>query len=366
MTAGRRDTELRVAIVGPGKVAHVHAAALARVPGARLVAVAGRSPDRTAALADLYGARADRGIGELLDRGGVDAVILCTPHPQHAEQGITAAQAGLHVLVEKPMALTTADAKAMVAAATEAGVVLSMVSQRRWYEASMRVKDAIDDGRIGAPALATMEVLGWRGPEYYAMDAWRGTSAGEGGGVLVNQAVHQVDLTRWFMGPAAEVDAWTANVNHPDIDVEDSVVAMIRFANGALASVIASNSQKPGLYARIHIHGQNGYSVGVETDAGSIFVAGVTPPSLARNDLWTIAGEEALPDRWYQEDRARTEQIDLGTHYHELQLRDFVDSVREGRPPAVTGEDGLATAELIDGIYTSTRTGGRVRLGAGA
>jgi predicted dehydrogenase len=334
------------------------------LPGVRLAAVAGRSPERTAVLAEKYGARADRGIAELLDRGGVDAVILCTPHPQHPEQGIAAARAGLHVLVEKPMALTAADARAMVEAANASGVVLSMVSQRRWYESCRRVKDAIEGGRIGVPALATMELFGWRGPEYYAMDDWRGTSAGEGGGVLVNQAVHQIDLLRWFMGPAEAIDAWTSNVNHPEIDVEDSAVAIIRFANGALATVIASNSQKPGLYGRIHIHGQNGYSVGVETDSGSMFVAGVTPPSLGRNDLWTIPGEEDLPERWLAEDRAMAEHVDLETHYHELQLHDFIDAIRDGRPAAVTGEDGLATAELIDGIYTAMRTGGRVTLGS--
>ncbi len=207
---------VRFGIVGPGKVAQLHADALARLPDARLTAVAGRNEERASALAGPHGARVDPNLEAMIERGGVDAVILCTPHPLHAEQAVAAARAGLHVVVEKPMALDPAAARRMIAAAHDTGVVLSVISQRRWYEAARRVKDAIVGGRIGAPALASVEVLGWRGPEYFAMDAWRGTAAGEGGGVLVNQAVHQLDLVAWFLGPAIEIDGWVANVNHPE------------------------------------------------------------------------------------------------------------------------------------------------------
>lgn len=358
------DAGVRFGIVGPGKVAELHAAAISRIDGARLVAVAGRSRERTEAFAAAHGARADPGLAEMIDRGGVDAVIVCTPHPLHAELAIAAARTGLHVVVEKPMALTPADCDRMIAAADEAGVVLSVVSQRRWYEAVRRVKAAIDGGEIGAPRLAVVEVLGWRGPEYYAMDAWRGTTAGEGGGVLVNQAVHQLDLLRWFMGDAVEVDAWTDNVNHPDLDVEDTAVAIVRFASGGLATIVASNSQKPGLHAHVHVHGRNGASIGVETDHGSIFVAGVSSPTLARNDLWTIPGQEILPERWALEDQAALAGVDLDSHYHELQLRDVVASIRDGRPPAIAGRDGRATVELFRAIYRASASGQRVRLGS--
>lgn len=355
--------DIRFGIVGPGKVAPLHAAALSRIDGARLVAVAGRSEDRTRALATAYDARAEPGLDAMIERGDIDAVIICTPHPLHADQAIAAARAGLHVVVEKPMALTPDDCDRMIAAADSAGVVLSVVSQRRWYESVRRVKAAIDGGEIGEPVLATVEVLGWRGPEYYAMDAWRGTSNGEGGGVLVNQAVHQLDLVRWFMGDVVDVDAWTANVNHPDIDVEDTAVAIVKFAAGGLASIVASNSQKPGLYARIHVHGRNGASIGVETDGGSIFVAGVTSPSLARNDLWTIPGQEGFLERWATDDHAAVAGVDLDSHYHELQLRDVVAAIRDGRPPAIDGRDGRATVELFWAIYRAAETGRRIHLG---
>lgn len=354
--------EVRFGIVGAGKVGRLHAAALGRIPGARLVAVTGRGEARAGALAGDHGARFDPSLETMIDRGDVDAVIVCTPHPLHAAQAMTAARAGLHVVVEKPMALTAGDCESMIAAAADNGVVLSVISQRRWYAPVRRVKDAIDEGRLGVPGLASVEVLGWRGPDYYAMDAWRGTAAGEGGGVLVNQAVHQVDLALWFLGAAVEVDGWTANVNHPGLDVEDTAVAIVRFASGALATIVASNSQRPGLYARIHIHGQSGASVGVETDSGSSFVAGLTLPNLPRNDLWTIPGEEAGPVGWLAADRAALAAVDIESHHHELQLRDVMAAIRDGRPPAVTGEDGRRSVELFAAIYRAAESGQRVHL----
>jgi predicted dehydrogenase len=346
--------EVRFGIVGPGKVARLHAAALARVPGARLAAVAGRDPERTRVLAEPHGARADRGLEELLDRRGVDAVILCTPHPLHRDDAIAAARAGVHVVVEKPMALTPEDCDAMIEAARGSGVVLSVISQRRWYPAARRVKAAIDEGRIGEPIIGVVEVLGWRGAEYYAMDAWRGTREGEGGGVLVNQAVHQLDLLTWFMGPVLDVRSVVANLNHPDLEVEDTAAAVVRFEGGAVGSILATNSVRPGLHARVHVHGRTGASVGVETDRGSSFVAGLSAPTLARNDLWTIPGEEQLPTRWTAEDEVSLAGVDIESHFHELQLADIVEAIRAGRPPAVDGRAGRATIELMAAIYAAT------------
>ena len=354
------ERDIRFALVGPGKVAAIHAAALGRIPDARLVAVAGRDPGRTAAFAQRFGARADAGLTESIGRGGVDAVVLCTPHPGHAEQAIEAAEAGLAVVVEKPLAVHPADADRVIATCRDNGVLLSVISQRRWYPAVRRVKAAIDEGRIGAPALATLEVLGWRGPEYYSMDAWRGTQAGEGGGVLVNQAVHQLDLLCWFMGEPLEVDGFTANVNHPEIEVEDTAVAVVRFGSGGLATLTASNAQRPGLWGRVHLHGRNGASVGVETDRGSSFVAGMSAPSPARNDLWTIPGEARLIESWPAEDAAAMAGADPELHFHQLQLLDIVGAIRERRAPAVTGADGRRAVALFWAVYEAQRTSARV------
>jgi predicted dehydrogenase len=344
---------LRAGILGPGKVAAVHAAAIERIPGVTLTAVAGRDPARTAALADAHGARTFDRLDAMLDSGTIDLLVVCTPHPLHRDAAIAAARAGVHVVVEKPMALTVADCDAMIAAGREGRVVLSVISQRRWYPAVQRVRETIDAGRIGEPGIGIVEVLGWRGPEYYRMDRWRGTQDGEGGGVLVNQAVHQLDLLAWFLGPPVAIDGLVANLNHPEIEVEDTALAVVRFESGAIGSIVATNSIRPGLYARVHVHGRNGASIGVETDRGSIFVAGLSAPSLARNDLWTIPGEESLPERWAAEDEAALAGVDMNSHFHELQLRDIVAAIREGREPAVTGEDGRAAVALMAGVYAA-------------
>jgi UDP-N-acetyl-2-amino-2-deoxyglucuronate dehydrogenase len=346
------------AIIGPGKVAHTHAQALATIQGSRFVAVGGRTPPRTQAFADQYGVAAYTDLHELLHDPAVDAIIICTPHPQHAAQAIAALEAGMHVLVEKPLATTVADCDRMIAAARANNVTLGVISQRRLYAPVRRMKNAIDAGKIGKPVLATVSVLGWRSAEYYAMDPWRGTWDGEGGGVLVNQAVHQLDLLCWLMGPVAEVFGYHANLNHPTIEVEDTAIAVVRFANGALGSIVASNSQNPGLYGNVHIHGSNGASVGVQTEGGSMFIAGVTtevdPPI---NDLWTIAGEADLLPQWQAEDRVLARRIDIMQGYHQQQIADFVDAIRDGRAPLVTGEDGRAAVALFEAIYRSQREG---------
>jgi UDP-N-acetyl-2-amino-2-deoxyglucuronate dehydrogenase len=355
---------LGFAIVGAGGAGGVHADALSRIDGARVVAVVGASPTsaRAAALGARHGARHLADLDAVLADPAVDVVVLATPHPLHAQAAIAAAAAGRHVVVEKPMAIGVEECTAMIEAAERARVALSVISQRRWYPAVRRVKDAVDRGRIGEPALATIELLGWRSADYYAMDGWRGTVAGEGGGVLVNQAVHLLDLACWILGPAAEADGWVANVNHPEIDVEDSAVAIVRFERGTLATVVASNAQRPGLHGRLHVHGSNGASVGVETDRGSSFVAGIGVPSEPRNDLWTVPGEEDGPDRWSAEDHTALTGVDPASHHHELQLRDVVDAIRDHRRPAVTGEDGRTTVALMAGIAAAAARGGRQQL----
>jgi len=355
--------QVRVAIIGPGKGAQLHAQALAGLREAELVGVIGRDPERAERFATAHTTRTFGSVEEARSQAGAEALIVCTPHPLHAEHALTGIAAGLHVLVDKPMALTTSEADGMIDAARAHGRILGAVAQRRWYTPVRRIKDAIVAGKIGEPVLGEVVVLGWRGDEYYAMDAWRGTWRGEGGGVLVNQAIHQLDLLVWFFGPVAEVTAAWDNFNHPGIEVEDSAVALIRFANGALASVVASNSQRPGLYAYVHVHGRSGASIGVQTDRGSMFVAGLrSEVEPAINDVWTVSGEEGLPARWRSEDAVAVAEVDPLIHYHQLQLADFVAAIREGREPAISGEDARLTVELLEGLYRSQESGGPVRL----
>jgi UDP-N-acetyl-2-amino-2-deoxyglucuronate dehydrogenase len=347
---------VRTALIGCGKVGQIHAAALRALPESEFVAVCDSAAERAAAFARRHGARAYSDVGTMIRDAGVQAVTVCTPHPLHAAPVLEAAAAGVHSLVEKPLAATLADCDAMLAAARRAGVRLGVVSQRRLYEPVVRMKAAIDAGKIGAPVLGVFQMYSWRDEAYYRSDAWRGRWATEGGGVLVNQSPHHLDLLRWFMGDVDELSGCWANLNHPYVEVEDTALAMIRFKSGGLGSVVTSLSQRPGIYAKIHVHGASGASVGVETDRGATFVAGVSeiaePPL---NDLWTVPGEGQLLARFQAEDRARFAQVSATTHYHALQIQDFLRAVLEGRPPMVTGEDGRAVVEMFAAVYRSNK-----------
>jgi predicted dehydrogenase len=158
------------------------------------------------------------------------------------------------------------------------------------------------------------------------------------------------------MGPIDELYGYWANLNHPTIEVEDTAVAVVRFKTGALGTILVSNSQKPGFYGRICVHGENGASVGVQTDGGSPFISGLTETVDAPiNDVWTVPGEEHLLAEWQAEDRTRCESLDVITHYHKLQIQDFLRAILEGREPLVTGREGRKHVELFTAVYRSQR-----------
>jgi UDP-N-acetyl-2-amino-2-deoxyglucuronate dehydrogenase len=348
---------VRTALIGCGKVAGLHAAALTALPESILVAVCDSSLGRASQFAGRYGGRAFQDLSQMISDSGAEALFVCTPHPLHAEAAVVAAEAGVHVMVEKPMAASLADCDAMIMAARKTSVTLSVMSQRRFYEPVRRMKDAIDAGKIGQPILGVFQMFSWRDQAYYESDPWRGKWATEGGGVLVNQSPHQLDLLRWFMGDIEEISGQWANLNHPYVEVDDTAVATLRFKNGGLGSVVTSLSQKPGLFTKVHIHGSNGASIGVETDRGATFIAGVSkiaePPL---NDLWTIPGEEHLLPEFKIKDRAGFQNIDPVIHYHTLQIREFLQSIRAGSQPMVTAQDGRAVVEIFTAIYESSKT----------
>ncbi len=355
--------KFRTAIIGCGKVSDLHAAALKKTYEAQFVAIYSRSPEKAKKYGKKYGVQGFSDIQEMIVTAGVQVVIICTPHPAHRDAAVIAAEAGVHVLVEKPLASSLQDCDDMLAAARKANVKIGTVCQRRFYAPVQRVRQAIDAGKIGKPALGTVLMLGWRDQNYYESDPWRGQWRSEGGGVLVNQAPHQLDLLQWFMGPITELFGVWSNLNHPYIEVEDTAVAIVRFESGALGNIVVSNSQKPGIYGKVHVHGQNGASVGVQTDGGAMFIAGrssiLEPPV---NDLWTVPGEEALLETWKEEDSTFFNGLDGAMdHYFHLQIQDFLRAILEDRQPLISGEDGRKTVEIFTAIYRSQKTNAPVK-----
>lgn len=349
--------KIKTAVIGCGKVGHFHAQAFQRIEGSELVACYGRSLEKTQAFADQYGIRAFTDLEEMVRETGVQAVAICTPHPNHAELAVKCCELGLHIAIEKPLASTLEDCDAILKAAKENNVVGATICQRRFYRPAMRMKRAIEDGKLGKPVLGTVNMLGWRDMAYYNSDPWRGTWEGEGGGVLINQAPHQFDLLLWYMGEIDELYGMWDTLNHPDLEVEDTAAAVIRFKSGAMGNIVVSNSQNPALFGNVRVHGSNGASVGVQTDGGAMFIAGVsgiTEPPV--NDLWTIPGEAEKLEEYKKGDSEFFLSVDM-VHYHMEQLKDFVEAIQTGREPLITLEDGRRTVELITGIYRSQRDG---------
>ena len=345
---------LRTAIVGCGKVGHLHAKALSRLPESAFVAACSRNFQRAKQFAAQYNVEAYCDVGEMIAKPGVEALTICTPHPQHAGPAVKAASAGVHVLIEKPLASSLADCDAIIDAGKKTGVKIGTVCQRRFYAPCQRVKQAIEDGKLGRPILGSIAMYGWRDEAYYKSDPWRGSWEAEGGGVLVNQAPHQLDLLQWYMGPVDELFGYWDNLNHPYIEVEDTAVAVLRFKNGALGNIVVTNSQNPALYGRVYVHGSNGASVGVQTDGGAMFIAGmsnITEPPI--NDLWTVAGEAELLKVWQKEDAEFFQSINAMEYYHQLQIADFLKAIIDSREPLITGEEGRKTVEIFTALYRS-------------
>lgn len=345
-----------ISIAGCGKVAHLHAKAIRGLPNTRLVSVWSRTRETADAFAMQYKTGSYSDIPTMVKEGTIDLVIVCTPHPYHIYPALEAARSGASVLIEKPLAAALKDCDDIIKTCRENNVKLGVISQRRWYEPVKRVKEAIDSGKIGKPVLATINMLGWRDKAYYDSDAWRGTWKDEGGGVLVNQAPHQLDILLWYMGEIDELYGIWRNLNHPYIEVEDTAVAVIKFRSGAIGNIIVSNSQKPGIFGKVHVHGENGASVGVQTDGGAMFIAGMTgvaePPV---NDLWTVPGEENMLREWIGQDTETFNNCDPTVRYIQYQIADYLNALDNGTEPAVTGEAGRRTVELFTAIYRSTR-----------
>lgn len=348
--------KIRTAVVGTGKVGHTHASALADNPVSEFVAVYNHNAEKGHAFAAQYGVRGYSDFKAMIRDAGVQMISICTPHPAHLKYILAAAELGVHVLCEKPLAASLQDCDQAIAACRANNVKLGMVSQRRFYPPIVRMAQALSAGKIGRPILVTLNVLGWRDEAYYRMDPWRGKWATEGGGVLVNQTVHQLDLLQWLMGPIEELFGYWDNFNHPYIEVEDTAVAVLRFKSGALGQILVSNSQRPGFYGKLHIHGSLGSSIGAQTDGGSPFVSGVTTDVEAPfNDIWTVSGEQELLTRWQSEDRQDAQIHNPMTYYHALQIQDFLDAILEDREPAVNGEEARKSVELFTAIYRSQR-----------
>jgi len=341
-------------IVGCGMISRFHARAVEDIRGAKIVACFDNFTSAAERYADDIGCTAYSKIEDMLADPAVDIVTICTPSGAHMEPAVAAAKAGKHVVVEKPLEITLKRCDRIIDACKANRVKLCTIFPSRFSPANVAMKQAIDDGRFGRLTLGDTFVKWWRTQEYYDSGGWRGTFGMDGGGAFMNQGIHNVDLIYWFMGDVAEVAAFTGTLAHKRIEVEDVGAATVKFQNGAVGVIECSTAAFPGLLKRTEIHGTQGSAI-VEQDSITLWDFSKKSPK-----------DRSVRSRLMKKEGAGTggaaDPSAIDHSGHRDQLKDFIKAIQSGGRPAVAGEDGRKSVELILAIYKSAWTGRIVRL----
>jgi predicted dehydrogenase len=346
---------LGFAIIGCGMIARFHARALAEVPGAKLVALVSRSAASGRKMCAELSLACDvyEDLAVALRRPDVHGVIVTTPSGAHMEPAVAAAQAGKHVVVEKPLEITLERCDRIIDACDKHRVQLCTIFPSRFGDANRALKAAVDTGRFGRLTLGETTCKWWRPQSYYDEGGWKGTQALDGGGALMNQAIHNVDLLQWMMGRVTHISGFTAMLAHERIEVEDTAVACLRFASGALGVIQATTSVYPGLPKTIAVHGDRGAAV-IEQD--DVLRWEFNPET---------AEDRSIKQRFAQRTGASggsSNPAAISHQGHARQLADFVAAVEASQPPLVDGREGRRAVEIILGIYRAAKTGQTVEL----
>lgn len=330
--------KVKFGIAGCGHIARVHAEEILALPRAELEAVCDIDRQSLHSFTRCYEVKGYENYEKMLGRKDLDVIVICTPSGLHAGMGIMAAQAGKHVLVEKPMALTLKDADMLIDTCEKEGVLLSVVLQNRFKPPFQLLKLAVDEGRFGKLSHAGVTVRWNRDGAYFSNNSWRGRKA-EDGGVMMNQAIHSIDMLQWLMGRVESLFAYTATRYRP-IEAEDVGVATVRFKSGALGVIEAASTVYPrNLEETIAVFGEKGTAVIGGVKAGEI-------------NVWQFS-EEKVTDKLTSKDEAVVYRK-LG---HRAVLQDMMKAVETGECLAVDGHEGRKSLEIVLGIYRSSETG---------
>ena len=340
-------------IIGCGMISNFHSKALADIRGAKLSACFDVFPGAAERLAKATGCRAYNDLDAMLADPEVDIVTICTPSGAHLEPAVAAAKAGKHVIVEKPLEVTLRRCDQIIDACRRAGVVLATIFPSRFHESAQLIKKAIDSGRFGRLTIGDAYVKWFRTQEYYDSGDWRGTWKLDGGGALMNQAIHSVDLLAWLMGSVEEISARTATLAHQRIEVEDVAMATLRFGNGALGVIEATTAAYPGSLKRIEIHGSDGSAVLEEEN--------ITVWEFVRRRRSDVALLERMRGKTTTGGGA-ADPAAIGHHGHALLFKDVLTAIKKGTQPLVDGTEGRRSVEIILAIYKAAETGRSVAL----
>lgn len=338
--------KLRFAIVGAGVISSFHAKAAAENPEAELVAISDVVEENARKLAEKYGIPSVYGdYQEMLERKDIDVVCVCVPSGKHAEVAIAAARAGKHILCEKPLDITIERMDRMIHEARAARVKLGVIYQRRTFPAAIAARKAVQENKLGRLVLGDAYLKYYRSQEYYDSAGWRGTWELDGGGALMNQGVHGIDLIQWIVGDVESVFARSAALVR-NIEVEDTAVAVVKYVNGAYGVIQGTTSVWPGQETRFEIHGEK----------GSIVFADSGIKQWAFMD-----GETSVPDVEGTAS-ASSDAANISADGHYILMDDMIQAIKEDRDPMITGEEASKAVKLILAIYESARTGREVKL----
>ncbi len=345
--------KLGFGIIGLGMIAEVHAKAISELEGCRLVAGFDSYGERAKKFAEDHACRGYEDIDRFLADPELDIVTIATPSGLHLDGAVAAAKAGKHVIVEKPLEITKARCQEIIDVCASQGVKLTGVFPSRFHNAPILIKKAIEDGRFGKVVMADAQVKWFRTQAYYDSGAWRGTWKYDGGGALMNQSIHAIDLLQWFMGEVSEVSAFTGTLSHERIEVEDTAVAVLRFKNGAMGVIEGTTSAYPGFLKRIEILGTKGSAVMEEESIIKWQFEQELPEDAGIRDRYlhgTATGGGAADPKA------------IGYHGHKKLFESFVKSVSENAAVEITGESAAKAVEIIEAIYRSAQGNANVKL----
>ena len=340
-------------IVGCGMIANFHARAIADIRGAKLVGAQSRRLESATAFTEEHGGTAYDSLDEMLSNPAIDIITICTPSGAHMEPAVAAAKAGKHVIVEKPLEITLKRCDAIINACKKHRVKLFTIFPSRFHQSSQLLKKAVDSGKFGRLTVGDAYVKWYRTQEYYDSGAWRGTWKLDGGGALMNQAIHNVDLLSWLMGPVVEITAQADMLAHKRIEVEDVVVATLRFSNGALGVVEATTAAYPGALKKIEIHGTLGSASIEEEDIVSWKFAKMTRRDAAL--IEKMAGTTSTGG-------GAADPAAIGHQAHASLFRDAIKTIGGKASNSIDGKEGRRSVEIILGIYKAASTGKSVQL----
>jgi UDP-N-acetyl-2-amino-2-deoxyglucuronate dehydrogenase len=334
---------IHIGLIGGGNISETHARAALGIDGVSIAAIYGTNAAKTETLCQKHGGTPYQDFAAFLRHAPMNMVVIGSPSGLHAEQGIASAERGLHVLVEKPIDISTERTDPLIRAAEQARVKLGVIFQDRLKTNIARLKQAIRGGVLGKIILVEARVKWFRPQEYYGDSKWRGTLALDGGGALINQGIHTVDLLQWLFGDVARVQSRIATALHA-IEGEDTVVATLEFANGALGVLHATTAAYPGYPRRLEISGTNG-TVILEQDR------------IVTADL-REGGPELLGMDSVDQNASASSAVVSDIRGHQLAIEDFIRAIRTGATPACDGQEGRRSVALVEAIYRAAKTPG--------